>query len=405
LLQVALARWMGASGYGAYAVALGWVTLASTICAIGLPDAALRFLPEYSARNEWREYHGYIRIALAVTLGTGLALALVGTAVAVVLAASGVGGFWLILAAIWLVPLLAVTTLQSSLIRALHRMVGAYGPSLVLRPVLVILGAWILFRANRGLAAGGAVFITAAALLPIIFLQRGLVAKAADARAARAAPSYRLRTWLHVAGPLFLVSSFVIVLTQADIVLLATLRGAREAGFYTAATKTAALVSFFLAAVNAVSAPMIASLYARGHRGELQRLVTLSAHWIFWPSLACAMGLALFGGHVLDLFGHGFHTARGALLILLIGQMFSAAAGSVGFLLNLTGHHIDAARVFGISAVTNLALNVVGIKLFGMIGAASATAVSFVLWNAWLYILVQRRIGVRSSIVGRLQDA
>ena len=40
---IALARWTGADGYGAYAYAITWVGLLALPAALGLPFASLRF--------------------------------------------------------------------------------------------------------------------------------------------------------------------------------------------------------------------------------------------------------------------------------------------------------------------------------------------------------------------------
>jgi O-antigen/teichoic acid export membrane protein len=91
------------------------------------------------------------------------------------------------------------------------------------------------------------------------------------------------------------------------------------------------------------------------------------------------------------------------MALLLLGHLFNAGAGSVGYLLNMTGHQTSTAWVFGVSACLNIGLNVVGLWLFGLAGAAAATALSMVVWNIWLYHLVTRKLDIYPSIVTAIQ--
>ncbi|NEQ14000.1 MAG: flippase, partial [Moorea sp. SIO3E2] len=53
-------------------------------------------------------------------------------------------------------------------------------------------------------------------------------------------------------------------------------------------------------------------------------------------------------------------------------------------------HQNQALIVYGTAAGLNVVLNGIGILLFGMIGAALSTAITFALWNIWLSVLVVR---------------
>jgi O-antigen/teichoic acid export membrane protein len=189
---------------------------------------------------------------------------------------------------------------------------------------------------------------------------------------------------------------------QVDVVIVGAARGARDAGIYAAASKTASLVAFVIVAVNAAAAPLFATLWAQGRREDLQRLVGRLAQMIFWPSLAICAGIAVLAGPLLALFGSGFVAARGALLVLLVGQLVNAAAGSVGYLLTLTGHHGVATRALGVSAVGSIALTAIGASAFGLVGAAAGSAAGFLVWNVLLYRLVVARLGIHASILASI---
>ena len=195
-----------------------------------------------------------------------------------------------------------------------------------------------------------------------------------------------------------LVSSFLVVIQRSDLILVGAMVGTEEAGIYNAATRTAALVSFILSAVNAIVAPTIAKLYAEEKHEALKKLARKVAQFVFWPTLLISIVLAAGSGFILSLFGSEFVEGRPILIILILGQLTNASVGSVGYFMNMTGHQDQSAKVFGVSAIINILLNIIGIYFFGAIGAAIATAVSMVIWNVWLYRLVKDILDIDSSI-------
>jgi O-antigen/teichoic acid export membrane protein len=180
--------------------------------------------------------------------------------------------------------------------------------------------------------------------------------------------------------------------------MLGALSSTADAGVYAATTRIGTLVLFGLTAVNSILAPMISELYTRGDMEGLRRTVTRGA----WLGAAVAVptlaALALLGVELLGLFGEGFTEGYTPLLILLVGYGANALAGSVGFLMTMTGHHLQALRILALSAGLNLALNALLIPLYGMAGAAVATAVSMVLWNGLMLAYVWRRFRINPTI-------
>ena len=82
----------------------------------------------------------------------------------------------------------------------------------------------------------------------------------------------------------------------------------------------------------------------------------------------------------------------------MLGHLGNASFGSVAYLLNMTGHHADTARVYGITVAANAGLTAAAIHAFGLYGAAAATALASWAWNAWLHRLVQKRLSLAPSI-------
>lgn len=398
--QVLLARWLGATEYGV----LEYVTTISLVlgfvASLGLPAIVLRFVAEYRVKQDWARLRGLVIGSWWQTLGAGVILALLGTAV-IWAGASSIPHRAALLWAIWTVPGVALIRVQLETVRGLRRIGLAYAPSLVVLPLLLLLEIvlWRLFYPGYELSSAVVVALSLLAMLLVLLGQRLLFWRGLPPQVHQAQAVYpALAQWLKLALPLLLIDGSFLVLNQTDTLMLAGLRDSEAVGIYSAAFKTAGWVSFVLIAVNAIAAPMFATLYAEAKLTELQRLVSTIARWMFYPALAVALGLILLAEPVLLLFGPEFTAARWALTALCLGQLVNVGCGSVGYLLTMTGHQNQCARVVGWSALLNLLLNLIGIPLLGTVGAALATAISMAVWNLWMNQLVVKYLGVNPSI-------
>jgi O-antigen/teichoic acid export membrane protein len=183
-------------------------------------------------------------------------------------------------------------------------------------------------------------------------------------------------------------------MNEMDILMVGALLDTRSAGIYSASARLATLVAFVLNAVNVVIAPMISNLYNSDRLDELRMLVRDAGRTIFIVSVPIALLLFLLSHQFLSLFGAGFDKGQLSLKILIVGQLFNALSGSVGFLLTMTGHHREAAWAIGLGLLLGVALNFLLIPRFGLEGAAIATAISMVVWNGMLVWLVWLRLKV-----------
>ena len=187
---------------------------------------------------------------------------------------------------------------------------------------------------------------------------------------------------------------------QASIILLGILGSEKLVGIYFVSYRLATMVTFILIAANTALAPIIARLYAEGDLERLQHVITKSVRILLLVSLPLALAFILEGHWFLLLFGPEFTQGRVALAILCLGQIVNIASGSVGFLLIMTGHERQAALGLAISVLANIVLNVTLIPVWGLKGAACATAISMLIWNVLLVVMVHKRLGIHPTVLG-----
>lgn len=396
LSQVLLARWMGAASFGAYTYAGNLSQLLATPANLGGANSGLRFVPEYLATGRPELVEGVLRVFRLVSLVVGTAVAAVAAAV-VVIVGPGPASLGVMLLALAACPLFALVDVQTVLARGFGSLFWALFPGLVLLPLLVGAGAAAVFAVGGRPTAEEATLVTVAAVV-VVAVAQAVVLRRAPGRDRRA-PEYDRRTWFRVSMPLFLVSSLNLVFQRVDVLIVGLFLGAREAGVYAVAFRTAALASILQTAMNTTVAPRISKLFWSDRREELEATVLRSIRLIILPSLAVTIVLVVFGGPLLSLFGESFRDGRSALAVYAVGQLVSVSNGPVGWLMNLTGHQSQAALVAGVSAGVCLVGYLVLIPTIGIVGAAAANAGAVVLKNLWSNAVVRRRLGFRISLL------
>lgn len=404
-LGVVLARGLGAEGYGIYSYAFALMTLLLVFAELGMPTLLMRVIAASQARRDWPQLRGVLVRALQIVFLN--AVTLTGIAALVLWFLSdgmSVNQSKTLIWVVALLPLAAVTKAMMAVLQGLQHVVKAQTVEMLVRPVFVLLGVGGVFTFFPDMRLpqyavlvqlGGAITVLCvAAMLLYQYLPQPVYAAAAK---------YQTRHWLARAIPLTLIGGAGIINNQTDILMLGFFRAPEEVGIYRVAVQGAVLVTFGLQAANAVIAPQFARLYAQGDHARLQRLVTVSARIILLAALPVALTFILAGGVIASwVFGSEFTQSHTPMAILAAGQLVNATMGSVGFLLNMTGHEKDVARTLLITAGLNILLNLFLIPLFGMAGAASATAASLVLWNIMLYKAVKKRIGINSTTLSFL---
>jgi O-antigen/teichoic acid export membrane protein len=193
--------------------------------------------------------------------------------------------------------------------------------------------------------------------------------------------------------PLLLGQSMMIIMGKVDLFMLANMSGSLQVGIYNIALKLSMLSYMGLMAVNSIAAPKFSEIHSTGDIEALKKIVQQSTKTIFWVSIPVLTILLLFPEYILGVFGDEFKVASYTLIILSIGKMFSAISGSVGTFLQMVGKQKVFQNILILAAIINVGLNYLLIPIYGISGAAIASAVSGILWNALMIIYIKKNFG------------
>lgn len=195
------------------------------------------------------------------------------------------------------------------------------------------------------------------------------------------APGVTAFEFLRNAFPLMLAASMGLVLFWADTIILGILKTEADVGVYNVAVRIAMLAVLALKAVNTATGHRFAELWSCGDRQGLAASIHDSTRMIFWCSTPFLALFMIFPDFWLGLFGSEFKVASTALMFLSIGMFVNAISGSVGTLLQMSGHHVAYQNITFVALFLNVVLNFLLIPPFGINGAAFASMVAISIRN------------------------
>lgn len=404
VISVMLTRTIGAAGFGVYVYATTWINLLVLPAVFGLDQLLIREVAAHFQAREWGRMRGLLnwtnRTSLRISLGLVGAAALIASLLAFrgLIAREIYAAF---LAALLMLPFVALTRLRQGTLRGLFRIVPSQLPEAVIQPglLLALLLGWFWLdtgELNAVWVTGLHVFSTAVAF----FVGAVWLARVLPASAKTAAPTYDTAAWRASAWPLLMYSSMQFMNRRIDTLLLGALDGTAAVGLYTAVVRSTDLLGFVLVAINSVLAPTIATLYNSNSLERLQKVCTRSARAALAITVVLAIPLLMFGRPFLTIFGSDFAAGQTVLNLSAAARIFNTFFGMQALILTMTGFEKDVVLGIGAGATLNTVLNLLLIPPLGVMGAAIASTSGMLCWNVILAARVVQRLGMDPTVLG-----
>lgn len=405
--NIVLARLLGAEGFGIYSFAVSILVVLQILSVCGLDGVLVK---EVAASRELdRLDHLKGAIIFGATAILLLSIAVSSIAVLIIRAAAPVQWPYGETLAIGLLALAPMALLggTAAILEALRLPLPAQVAESIFRPCLFIalLGMYV-WPLGRHLTPEIATLIHVLAYTGALLVAVGyLLARIRSDHLWSAPASITPRVWLGAAAGFALTNAAYVITEKTDIIMLAALADPEAVGIYRSAARYAHLVSFALLAAMLPLRPAISAAFARGDDKRAQRrAMRNAATFAMAIGLPVAVLLIAFGETLLGFFGNEFSRGKVALWILVLGQVVNVAAGPVGVLMTMTGHQKRVAATVSASAGCNIILNFLLIPRFEIEGAAVATAISLVLWNAITLWWVIKHLRINPTMFGPSLD-
>jgi O-antigen/teichoic acid export membrane protein len=380
-----VARIFTTAQYGVLELVTSAIAVVATLVELGLTSASQRSYFDYSD-----EQPDARRTVLSTAVITYMSAALVAAAVLILLS-QPIAGFLLnnsnesdliVIAAVSL-PLTALMIFTREIMR-LHFQAWHYLRSALLAGIVgtgfILFALLVLHMKVAGVLLSGVISAAIAAVY-------GMAVVRGDLGHRFSRPE--LRTMLAYGLPLVPTALALWALALIDRVMLSKLSSLSQVGEYAMANRLGLVLALAATAFALAFAPFMLSLYAEDR--EQEKLVRARA--LTYMSVAFALltlVVSLFAREALKLIAPQFNTAYEAVGLVCFGLAANGIANIALGGIALARQTRSLFILAGAAASVNIALNIVVIPAWGMLGAAFATTVAYVLLFALYYNKAQR---------------
>jgi len=369
-----ITKTLGPYDYGIWAQISTTISLLSPLALLGLSMAFVRFLAAEKDIARIRE--GFYSIFMFV-LCSGIIVSLTVFALSDFLAITvfsdvttsyyiKAGSFLILLSTLDMISLFYFRIFRQIRTFSILTVFQAFG-KLFLILALLLAGFSILGVIGATLLVQGLIIIVS---LVLIIHQIGFAIPKFD----------RLREFLTYGAPLTPNSLIRWITDSSDRYIVGLFIGLSAVGIYSAAYTIGNLVHLFIAPIQFILFPELSRLFDENKIETVRTYLSNSLQYFLLLTIPSVMGLSVLARPILEIFTTPEFTAGSNVI------PFIALAGLFGgifqIIINIT--HLFKKTQFNlfvhvIAAVTNLALNIILIPLIGILGAAIATLISYIL--------------------------
>ena len=208
-----------------------------------------------------------------------------------------------------------------------------------------------------------------------------------------AVPTFtNLRQHLRYSLPLTWSSLASQINTRADRVLIGVFLGDVAVGLYAVTAQVATGISIYVMPISQAFFPEFSKLIDEGKREQCATFLRSGIRYFSIIAVPSVGGLALVGPDLISRLTAAQVVPRPALIaVVSIGALVVGVESIYGSMMDAAEETGKRATYRTLGAVLNVLLNIVAIPLFGVIGAASATAVATLIVT-WLTVRQVNRI-------------
>lgn len=373
------ARVLGSDGYGVFSYALGLAGFFTAFSDIGVSSIVTR---EAAKRPEERSEY----FSTAFWIKIILLLLTLGAVIIIAPHFSNIEGAKVLL------PIVAFLTFFDgirdftlSYFRAQEKMEWEAIVTLVLNISIAVFG-FIILRAHPTARALTYAYVFSSgmgALVAIIFLRKEFLKLFSSFRRTL------LKPIILAALPIAISGFFGVFMLNTDYVILGWMRSASEIGFYAAAQKIVQLLYVLPGLVATGIFPSISRLIGDESHNNVRAINEQAIVFMFLISLPLAVGGVVLAGPIITfLYGTAYAPAVLAFQLLTATIPFVFVGTIFGSLLFAYDQQKKTAIYVGVSAVANVALDLLLIPRFGIYGSAAGTlAVQFIYLGLMSYLI------------------
>ena len=190
------------------------------------------------------------------------------------------------------------------------------------------------------------------------------------------------------AAKAYLAALFAFLVLRADLFMVQHILGALQAGYYSIAGSMADYVSLLSVVVGTILFPKLSAMTEIKAKLRLTRQAVWGTIGLLLPMLAAASLLAKPAIRVL--FGSAFFPAALPFLLLMPGMLFLGINTVAVQFLNSIGYPSSVVVIWALCAFLNIGLNLWVIPRYGIVGASVVSSISYFLAFFFILLIIRR---------------
>lgn len=397
--RVIIAR-MGVQEYGLFSIGLAVTSFLAIVTSLGLSEGVVRYVSYFMGKKEESKARNVIKSSLIITgtLSVIVAILLANFSKWISINFFHDATLTLILALFAIaLPLDVVKKIILSIIRAFQKTeYEVYSKNIIENLAKILFTVFLIYMGFGilGVVIGYILAFIISLVVAAYFLKKVFSLKGKTTKLPK-------KEIIYYSLPLLFANFMVFIMGWIDTFMLSYFKTSTEVGLYNAALPIAQIQYLFPYALSFLFLPIISTLFAQNKKEALKPIYKTITKWVFLINLAILSMFILFPKQIIStmfgqkylittiLFGKEVLPVPLSLTILAIG-LFCGYLMTLGtnFFLVIKKTKLMFYITFVI-ALLNTILNYFLIQKYGVIGAATATSISFFAMGLLLLILVK----------------
>jgi O-antigen/teichoic acid export membrane protein len=381
LLKRVLTSHLSPADFGTYSLALTVISITGAVATLGLNEGVPRYIAFFRGSHEEQKIHELIISAIMMGLIAGLLAMLVSPILFEHLAGKGFDMQGRILAVIKILILAVPFTILLNLTVAIYRGFDRTSINMyfynIIRPLsLLIFATTAVFL---GASLHGVVFsdvlsmVLTFGIMSVYFLRRPPFKPELNLRFSE--PTKQL---IRYSFPLLISATLINLMTWTDTIILGYFKSTDVVGIYSAVTPLVGFLTMIINSMGFVYVPVASKLWGENKIQLIGPIYQIMTKWCFMLTFPIFALMFLYPEFILSkLYGADYASGAIVLRILSLGFVVNSYLGFRYQTIIASGDSSFLMRCSVASAGINALLNFMLVPQFGMIGAATASAVSF----------------------------
>jgi O-antigen/teichoic acid export membrane protein len=384
---------LGAAGVGYFNLYNQSLIVITMFLGLGLNISVLRFVGQFNNEKD----RSKIRLLFMYILQMVLPLSIIGAGILFFGAEVIVNFFKMreeytnMLKAIGItLPFFSFNQISVEFVRGLKKLRISELIRSVTQPLIIVIGL-LLFRNRQSDVLTVIVLFIVGAIFNFLFSGGTILMNTKGFKRVET-EEFTRQKMLETSYPMMITSILAALMGALPFFLLEKFSSETAVGIFSVASRIPIIITFALTIVNTIVAPKFAEFFWSDRKEELQRLITQAAKIMLFASLFFSTIILIGSKWLLGFFGNEYREGHLALIILVFGQFINAATGSVGLIMNMSGHQTALRNINLLVFTASVIPGVILIRNYPLVGAAIWVSLTSAIINILSVIYVKRKI-------------